>query len=539
MLGRNLGDLGESVLRLWAAQVGAAINPAIQDRRGWDFLVEFPREEKSHWPSLDVRPPEIQCLVQVKATSSSRSRKSIKIANWERLVKTPLPAFFLVLRFRKSTNDLAAAYLIHVGEKWIAKVLRRLRLETSQGTTDLSQKTIDLVWKGDEQLSDPGGSSLHDAIRKAVGSALGTYSKNKAQLLEEMGEPTTAEMTFTKTGATRAELLEEWVDLAIGLRDSIEVSQFEHRADVRFGIPIAITTHEGGDLTILDRSKEGSDIKLVIRNNLINRASRFDAKLHTPHNFFPGDPVPVEYFKARIVFPIGEVIVRPYDQSMRINVDFSKSPTVAPLELYGEIWRLAHILNSVSAEGCTVELFKPDEAPSEFPLAPSSVEPIDPYILWLSTVVDNALFVASYLGGPVSAPLAFDQLIEQAELFQQVRAFCDPNLPISKVMGVLQQELGESDRDRAIAIVKRLKYGDAEVLVCTGLSGPTRIGRDEQGRLAFEIVQPRTLFARSRLDPTDDESANALLDETVAKLEERGFEVIRMEDPWDRPVGSV
>ncbi len=260
MTKRNLGDLGESLLRSWSASVGATINPAIQDRRGWDFLIEFPREEVPYWPSLDSRPPEIQCLVQVKATASKKSRRSIKVSNWERLVKSPLPTFFLVLKFSKSSNELEKAYLIHVDEQWMSKVLHRLREESSSDCSGLSSKTIDLTWSDQDQIRPLNGAGFFQTVQHHVGDRLGDYSTKKANLLESLGEPTTYQMTFSKTVESHRELVEEWVDLAIGLRNSIEVANLELKENVRFGIPTAITSHEGGVLSIINRSKEGSDI---------------------------------------------------------------------------------------------------------------------------------------------------------------------------------------------------------------------------------------------------------------------------------------
>ena len=106
---RNLGDLGESTLRLLAAQVDMSVNKANPDKTGWDFLVEFAYARdysKDFNLPLDKKPPPIQCLVQVKATDRQRRKWSIKLSNWVRLITSPLPAFNLVFGLSGSSRGL-------------------------------------------------------------------------------------------------------------------------------------------------------------------------------------------------------------------------------------------------------------------------------------------------------------------------------------------------------------------------------------------------------------------------------------------------
>jgi len=146
--------------------------------------------------------------------------------------------------------------------------------------------------------------------------------------------------------------------------------------------------------------------------------------------------------------------------------------------------------------------------------------------------------VASFLRVPSSTSVEIKQLAAQADLFRQVRAFCDPNLNIERVAGSLREEAEDDEADHALALVKRVRYGETEILISVGLSGTTRIGTEEQGRTVFEMANPRTLFVRPNMDLTDDESADASLEATEASFEEMGLKVIRMDDPWDRALGS-
>lgn len=106
---RNVGGMGENTLPVWTNQVGIIANKVGQDETGWDFLLEFPR---SHLASLyngqplDQSPFPLQCLVQVKSTDQRPGKWDVKLDNWVRLVKSPLPAFFLFLNLtrKKAVN---------------------------------------------------------------------------------------------------------------------------------------------------------------------------------------------------------------------------------------------------------------------------------------------------------------------------------------------------------------------------------------------------------------------------------------------------
>src|SRR4051812_46018123 len=120
---RHLGRLGETTLEQWCAQVGISANRAHEDRTGWDFLLEFPRVHAAASMPLDKAHEPWQCLVQVKATDGARKSRAVKLSNWLRLTKTPLPSFFLILEF-DGGNSCTAAYLVHLDKAWVEVVLR-------------------------------------------------------------------------------------------------------------------------------------------------------------------------------------------------------------------------------------------------------------------------------------------------------------------------------------------------------------------------------------------------------------------------------
>jgi hypothetical protein len=87
----NIGKLGEYTLATWASQVDMGCNPSTDDRKGWDFILEFDNQKPEKF--LDKKPASYSSFIQVKTTSTSKTSIPVKLSNWERMVKNPLPSF--------------------------------------------------------------------------------------------------------------------------------------------------------------------------------------------------------------------------------------------------------------------------------------------------------------------------------------------------------------------------------------------------------------------------------------------------------------
>ena len=84
MSDRDLGSLGESEIARWADQRGIVPNRPLKDKKGWDLMLEFPHVKSTNkfQYSLDIRPPEISCKVQVKSTDKQVEKiKGIKLSS--------------------------------------------------------------------------------------------------------------------------------------------------------------------------------------------------------------------------------------------------------------------------------------------------------------------------------------------------------------------------------------------------------------------------------------------------------------------------
>lgn len=236
MINRDLGGLGESVLSLWAAARGIAAQRASKDVSGWDFLLEFPSKrpltESGQPAPMDLAKPPLKCLVQVKATDQAE-RFSVKLSSALKLAQTQLPAFFVLLRFR-GTSEPVEAYLVHMDRKLLERVFRRSREAEIQGIS-LSNPILSLSPKK-EQLIEASGFGLESAILRQVGEDTGSYSQMKEGWIETVGyEEGGRTFSFGLPDGEEKDLGTVLVELAIGLRSEAPIENIRIE-DRRFGI---------------------------------------------------------------------------------------------------------------------------------------------------------------------------------------------------------------------------------------------------------------------------------------------------------------
>jgi hypothetical protein len=233
---RDLGGLGEDTLSTWCRQVGIIPQPPKKDQYGWDFLLEFPLEPSSL--PYDLHPAPIKCWIQVKSTDTSKGNRDVALSNWQHLVNTSYPAFFLALEF-DGQDDCQRAYLIHIREDYIYKALQRLR-EKSLTETKLNESTMSFDYSSDNMLDKLNGHVLKREIEKHVPDGMDSYIKWKSDYKNRVGyENGNHIVSFGKIISPKYEENQDFEDLLVDLQlgripnlqfESGEVSEF------RFGI---------------------------------------------------------------------------------------------------------------------------------------------------------------------------------------------------------------------------------------------------------------------------------------------------------------
>jgi hypothetical protein len=309
---RNVGDKGESVLQNWAGDVGITANRVQFDRTGWDFLLEFSvgaaASSLIHLP-LDKDPFPLQCLCQVKSSDKRPGSWSVKLDNWLRLVKSPLPAFFLVLEFDGQT-DCQRAFLVHVDEHHMAEVLKKLREAGLEARDTLHKVQLQFKYGSENKLLSLNGKELEASIRKHVGEQPEAYALKKLEALQNLGYEDgryafNFEIQFPVQNEDEA--YNYLVDFHLGLIPYLEISNGAVR-DARFGIaaPHPVDSFETGLLQIVKRdSAQPSIIKLRTEDG--KQQVRLNAEMYLPHGL--EKVVPEKFLRVRFALPHIDIIV--------------------------------------------------------------------------------------------------------------------------------------------------------------------------------------------------------------------------------------
>ncbi|MCS3651815.1 hypothetical protein [Salinibacter ruber] len=328
-MSRDVGALGERTVATWCSQAGMAVNSSDEDKRGWYHLIEFTLTDEETEitgapPDRDFR--EVKSFVQVKSTDSQGERVSIKLSNWKYLTTgTHHPCFILRLEF-DGEDEPQRAYLIHVGEGLIEKVLKRLR-EVSGEDTQLHETYMSVTYGEEESLENESGHALRAAIVETIAGNPIRYKEWKRSHLTEVGyEGATlrvqghAEVPSDYEGSP-----EEFIaDLSAGLQSSIDL-EVDEAQDLRFDDPTTLSSFP--DQIRLNHKPETEKVKLIFSAGRYTR-ERITVDLYRPDEFIK--EVPDGKRKIRFSMAGADLILAEGNQPLILNM---KLPTEATLPL--------------------------------------------------------------------------------------------------------------------------------------------------------------------------------------------------------------
>jgi hypothetical protein len=310
----ELGDLGESVLENWCAQVGIVHNKAKRDRTGWDHYLEFPYDDSNviNIP-LDKQKDPIRCWIQVKSTDTRPGKISVKLSNWDRLIKKPEPSFFLILEF-DGERDPRNAYLVHIDKDDISRVLKRQRKLGAGNQLKQYKHKIQLNYSKGYKLDNCTGEALEFAIKNYVGDDTHKYIVYKSRMIKEIGyeqEGWVFNFTAKLPKDKKIDPQEYMVDFIIGRVPHLDITD-GNLYDNRFGIKYP---HEseifkgGGRLELIDRKPDGTGkLSLINSNEFKNIYIVFDVYLPRAIKYELDKRYYKLYYKSKFI----DVIFQPY-----------------------------------------------------------------------------------------------------------------------------------------------------------------------------------------------------------------------------------
>lgn len=252
----QLGKKGEHRFPELCVDDGLIANPSSWDRKGWDFVVDWPFEPSAD--GYDKRPSPLSCLVQVKTVWDDTDAIKVTLSAIEHLAKDVKPAFIAALRVQADLS-FAEARLAHVDGNLLAHILKALRKAQVDGAK-LNDVEMSLsLNKWFKPLPGEKGD-LRSALESAIGPSVGDYIQRKQAALRDLGFEQ-GHMTLQTT--LQAESMDAITDAFLGLApiEAIGISA----AETRFGIalPIPDMTHASATLKFSPRPHD--TCKITVR----------------------------------------------------------------------------------------------------------------------------------------------------------------------------------------------------------------------------------------------------------------------------------
>lgn len=286
----HLPDWAEQKFALLCAEAGVIQNRSIQDRMGWDFLVEFPAKRLPMLPH-DMQSTEKSARVQIKSRANGQPVAKIKLSNALRFAKDPAPCF--VVLFLGSDNP--RIYAKHFWTDLIAKSLKAARQADSAGRSDLNRIMVTVSFTDDDDHTN----DLLEWMQSCVEDAKGDYATEKMRLNRTLGYE---DGSITGTIKFLQADLQRLVDHQIGLEPTAPIKHVTI-VDKRFGME-ARRPLFSGEPTFTNMQSHPQPCRLRIRGEGPETVW-LDGQVHLPS--IPG--LELDLLKLRIVTDILELVI--------------------------------------------------------------------------------------------------------------------------------------------------------------------------------------------------------------------------------------
>lgn len=306
----DLGNLGESILKIWCFEENLTVNSSQIDRNGWDALIEFPSSNNNN----EIHEAPLECKIQVKSTLKRDGKWPIKLSNMRKMVTSPVPYFILVLEF-KNDGQVENSFLIHINSVHINQTLQRLQKAKSDGTLNkINKQSITINYNESHKLQKNDGMHLKKAIESHIPNGLSQYSEWKTSQLKNAGyENGKLRLKFQTKGEKN---LEELIDASIGLRKDVKIHGLTH-SEVRFNIEIP-----DQELNLSEATLEFIDLQPTKTGLISFKKSKFSPRISfncniysSPFNIF----APQSHAKIRIETEFFDLIFKLNNTKFDIN----------------------------------------------------------------------------------------------------------------------------------------------------------------------------------------------------------------------------
>jgi hypothetical protein len=206
----QLGKKGETRFSDLCIDAGLIPNQSDWDRKGWDFVVDWPQHAVS---AYDQRPMPLSALVQLKTVWIGATSVSLRLSSAEHIARDIKPAFICILEIGNDLN-VEGLRLIHVAGEFLAKILRKLRQARIDGTAPNTLE-IDAGFSTFATVLEPNGIALKTAMEAAIGASMSGYASAKHSELQNLGY---TDGNFRLSGTLAPTDSDHLVEAFLGLR---------------------------------------------------------------------------------------------------------------------------------------------------------------------------------------------------------------------------------------------------------------------------------------------------------------------------------
>lgn len=332
----QLGAMGEAKFAEMCESVGLIANKSTRDRNGWDYIVAFNHDDAGNEVTLDARAAPASCHVQVKTVLDKTPEVKLRLSSAEWLAKELKPAFIYVLKVSASL-EYTDAYIIHILNDVLAKVLRRLRKVQADGGRRPNDVFLSISIKKYGKRIAPTGPALRKELAEASGQKMAAYIANKEQQLKTLGFEKGA---YQLTAQFNMESKADFIEALLGVRKEIDTRKIS-TSSLRFGIKLPHKEYENARVVI--QAKASDTCRVTIRSKHLSTPATVLGRIY----FAPKIPEIDElHSKARIDTDVFSITVASPTTDISTKSDFR----AIGMTLWSAFWSLAVVLGEGSGE---------------------------------------------------------------------------------------------------------------------------------------------------------------------------------------------
>ena len=267
------------------AAAGAACNESVDDRHGWDHIVEIPSNPDPNRPP-DRQPRLVTVFVQVKSTQKKLPATKIKLSNALKAIQSDLPHFIVMFSYSDIDTKI---YAKHVWIELAERILKRARQSENLGLDSLHKQRVSVSFGEDDEIA---GHELVDWISATVAEIGEDYASKKIQMCNTSGYEKRRYVGNFTLGPL--ENVQQIVDHEIGLIESLPVTDFVVNEE-RFGIQSSrpeISSPRGK----IKLTKKGIRDIILVFSNQNGDSIELSANVHLPSLI----PIDHDSFRVRV-----------------------------------------------------------------------------------------------------------------------------------------------------------------------------------------------------------------------------------------------